>query len=160
MTRHRTVAIAAVALVALAATPAVPTGRALVVEDTETGERYLRTPVENGTTVELTYTHSVEQSLVTDSYVVDGDRLVMQEMRFGSYGWGLPSGANVTRENGRFVSERSGQHRRLTVVPGDVAGHRLRVGTQRYDLVALTDERSVDIHLTQRSAFAAATDSI
>jgi hypothetical protein len=160
MTRHRTVALVVVALVAAAATSAVPTGRTLVVEDTETGETYLRTPVENGTSVVLAYTHSVEKTPVTDGYLVAGDRLVLHRMTFESYGWGLPSRVNVTRENGHFVYDPPGELRRLTVAPGEVAGHRLHVGNRSYDLVSLTDERSVDIHLTRRSAFAAATDPV
>ncbi|MDS0260154.1 DUF1850 domain-containing protein [Haloarcula sp. S1CR25-12] len=160
MPTARTVALAAVALVALAAAPAVPTGRALVVADAETGEAYLQTPVENGTAVTLAYTHSVEKTPVRDVYVVDGDRLVAARMTFESYGWGLPSRANVTREDGRFVSDPSGAYQRITVAPGDVAGHRLRVGNRSYDLVGLTDERSVDIHITRRSAVAAAADSL
>lgn len=160
MARHRAAALAAVALVALAVAPAVPTGRTLVVADTETGETYLHTPVENGTTVTLAYTHSVEKTPVRDVYVVDGDRLVATRMTFESYGWGLPSRANVSRQDGHFVYDPPGAHRRLTVAPGDVAGHRLRVGNRSYDLVGLTDERSVDIHITRRSAVAAAADSL
>ena len=160
MARHRAVALAAVALVALAVAPAVPTGRTLVVADTETGETYLHTPVENGTTVTLAYTHSVEKTPVRDVYVVDDDRLVATRMTFESYGWGLPSRANVTREDGHFVYDPPGAHNRLTVAPGGVAGHRLHVGDRRYDLVELTDERSVDIHITRRSAVAAAADSL
>jgi len=64
--------------------------RTLVVADAETGERYLTTPVENGTTVALEYTHSVEKSRVYDEYTVRGDRLEMTRMEFESYGWGYP----------------------------------------------------------------------
>ncbi|MDS0282510.1 DUF1850 domain-containing protein [Haloarcula onubensis] len=160
MARHRAAAVAAVALVVLAVAPAVPTGRTLVVADTETGETYLRTPVENGTTVTLAYTHSVEKTPVRDVYTVDGNRLVATRMAFESYGWGLPSRANVSREGGQFVYDPPGEYRRLTVAPGDVAGHRLRVGNRSYDLVELTDERSVDVYVDRRSAVAAAVDSL
>ncbi|WP_135303576.1 DUF1850 domain-containing protein [Haloarcula amylovorans] len=156
MSRRFAVAAALLAILALGTASAVPAQRVLVVEDAQTGEAYLTTPVENGTTVALEYTHSVEKTRVYDGYTVDGDRLVMTRMEFESFGWGLPSGANVTRENGTFVYDPPGELTRLTVAPGHVAGHRLHVGNQTYDLVALTDERSVDIHVTRRSALAAA----
>ncbi|GGO03415.1 DUF1850 domain-containing protein [Haloarcula pellucida] len=160
MTRRVAVALAFVALLALGTAAAVPTQRVLVVEDAENGEPYLTAPVENGTTVALEYTHSVEKTRVYDGYTVRGDRLVMTRMEFESYGWGLPSGANVTRENGTLVYDPPGAYTRFTVAPGAVAGHRLHVGDRTYDLVALSDERSVTLHLTRRSALAAATDSL
>ncbi|MBX0296019.1 DUF1850 domain-containing protein [Haloarcula nitratireducens] len=156
MSRKFAVAAALLAVLALGTASAVPAQRVLVVEDAQTGETYLTAPVENGTTVALEYTHSVEKTRVYDGYTVDGDRLVMTRMEFESYGWGLPSGANVTRENGTFVYDPPGALTRLTVAPGSVADHRLHVGNRTYDLVALTDERSVDVHVTQRSGLAAA----
>ena len=155
------VLVLVVALVAATAgSGALAPQRTLVVEDTETGETYLTVPVANGTEVALEYTHSVEQTRVYDEYTVRGDRLVMTRMEFESYGWGLPAGANVTRENGTFVFDPEGAYTRLTVSPGSVAGHTLIVGQERYDLVAMSDERAVDIYLTRRSALAAATDSL
>ncbi|WP_254272691.1 DUF1850 domain-containing protein [Haloarcula marina] len=154
------VALAVIAVLALGTASAVPTQRVLVVEDTETGETYLQTPVENGTTVALEYTHSVEKTRVYDGYTVRGDRLVMTRMEFESYGWGLPSGANVTRENGTLVYDPPGSYARVTVAPGSVAGHRLHVGTETYDLVALSDERAVDLHLARRPALATITDQL
>ncbi|MBX0322407.1 DUF1850 domain-containing protein [Halomicroarcula sp. F13] len=160
MSRRVAVALVLAAVLAVGTVAAVPTQRTLVVEDAETGETYLTVPVENGTTVALEYTHSVEKTRVYDGYTVRGDRLVMTRMEFESYGWGLPSRANVTRENGTLVYDPPGVYTRLTVAPGSVAGHRLHVGDRTYDLVALTDERSVTLHLTRRSALATATDSL
>jgi|AntDeeMinimDraft_4_1070355.scaffolds.fasta_scaffold00131_19 hypothetical protein len=134
--------------------------RTLVVADAETGERYLTTPVENGTTVALEYTHSVEKSRVYDEYTVRGDRLEMTRMEFESYGWGLPADANVTLENGTFVYDPDGSVSELTVKPGRIAGHRLHVGDSTYDLVNRTDARSVRIHLTDRSTIAATFDEV
>jgi hypothetical protein len=149
-----------VVLVAAGSAAAVPHGRVLVVEDAETGERYLQAPVDNGTVVALEYTHSVEQTRVYDEYTVRGDRLEMTRMEFESTGWGLPTDVNVTRQNGTFVYDPPGVYERVTVAPGAIAGHRLHVGPRTVDLVALSDERSVHVHLVRRSALAAATDSL
>lgn len=121
--------------------------RVLVVADAETGDRYLTQPVANGSTIALEYVHSVEKSRIYEEYTVDGDRLVETRMEFESYGWGLPADANVTEVNGTFVYDPPGSLTRLTVAPGEIAGHELHVGTDTYDLVALTDERAVTLHL-------------
>jgi len=160
MSRRIIVVIALVALLAFGTASAVPAQRVLVVEDTVTGETYLTTPVENGTTVALEYEHSVEKTRVYDGYTVRGDQLVMTRMEFESYGWGLPSGANVTRENGTLVYDPPGSYARITVAPGDVAGHTLYVGDGRYDLVAMTDDRSVDIRIERRSAIEVSMDAL
>lgn len=139
-------------LVAAGGAAAVQSERVLVVEDADTGERLLTAPVENGTTVTLAYNHSVEGSPVRDVYAVRGDRIVMTRMEFASYGWGFPAGANVTRENGSFVSRPDDVRlSELYVSPGDVAGHRLRVGAETYDLVALSNGETVRIHVERRN---------
>lgn len=126
-------------------------GQVLVVERVDSGDPVLTVPVENGTPVGLTYTHSVEKSRVYDGYTVVGDRLELTRMEFESYGWGLPAGADVTHENGTFVYDPPGNVTELYVSPGERAGHRLHVGDRTYDLVARSDARSVRIHLERRT---------
>ncbi|EMA03817.1 hypothetical protein SAMN05443574_102366 [Haloarcula vallismortis] len=157
--RRRYVAIAVlVTLLLIGTVAALPGGRALVVEDAESGEQYLTVPVEDGTTVALEYMHSVEKTRVYDEYTVRGDHLEMTRMEFESFGWGLPSGANVTRQDGMYVFDPPGNYTRVTVSPGDVAGHNLHVGGETYDLVARTNGHSVHLYVTQRSSFGAAKD--
>lgn len=140
---------------------AVPGGTVLVVEDAETGETLLTTPVENGTVVALEYNHSVEKSRVLDVYAVRGDELVMTRMEFETFGWGLPARANVTNENGTFAFDPEGSFHELYVTPGTIAGHRLHVGSETYDLVALAGgENSVRLHLVQRSVLATGIETI
>ncbi|MDH5020705.1 DUF1850 domain-containing protein [Halobacterium rubrum] len=152
--------LVALAVATATAAAAVPGERVLVVEDAETGQQYLTVPVEDGSTVALEYTHSVEQSRVYDGYTVRGDRLEMTRMEFESYGWGLPAGANVTEENGTFVYDPPGNTTRLTVAPGRVAGHELHVDGATYDLVAVSDAESVDVHLVHRTLLTETLHSI
>jgi len=150
--RVRLVVSVALALALLAAFPVVlPSDRTLVVERGETGETLLSRPVENGTTVALEYTHSVEKSRVYDGYTVRGDKLEMTRMEFESYGWGLPAGANVTRQNGTLVYDPPGAVTELYVSPGEIAGHRLHVGDRTYDLVEVSGGHSVRLHVERRS---------
>ena len=145
-------AIGVLAIVVAAAT--APVGAVLVVEDIETGERYVTAAVSEGSTVALEYTHSVEKSRVYDEYRVDGETLVNTRMEFESYGWGLPARVNVTNVNGTLVYEPDEPITvldELSVSPGRIADHTLIVDDRRYDLVAVTDGNDVRLHIERRS---------
>ena len=147
-----TALLVAVVLIGVAAT--APVGAVLVVEDIETGERYLSEPVDSGSTVALEYMHSVEKSRVYDEYRVDGQTLVNTRMEFESYGWGLPARVNVTNVNGTLVydpPEPITELERLSVSPGRIAGHTLIVDGREHDLVAVTDANDVTLHIERRS---------
>jgi hypothetical protein len=144
--------VAVVALVALAAT--APIEAVLVVEDVETGERYLTEPVNDGSTVALEYTHSVEKSRVYAEYRVDGTTLVNTRMEFESYGWGLPARVDVTNVNGTLVydpDEPITELDDLSVSPGRIADHTLIVDGRRHDLVTATGGSDVRLHIERRS---------
>ncbi|KOX96802.1 C4-dicarboxylate ABC transporter [Halorubrum tropicale] len=148
-------AVVAVALCLSIAGAAVaaPSGQVLVVEGIDTGERYLTHPVDDGSTVALSYTHSVEKTPVYDEYRVEGETLVNTRMEFESYGWGLPSRVNVTNVNGTFVYDPPGPIttlETLSVSPGRIANHTLIVEDTRYDLVAETGARDVRIRVERR----------
>lgn len=132
---------------------ALLSGPVLVVEDIDTTERYITQPVDDGTTVGLTYTHSVEKSRVYDEYRVQDSRLVNTRMEFESYGWGLPAGANVTTVDGTFVYDPASpiaEFDSLSVSPGRVAGHTLTIGGRQYDLVETTNASDVRIYVERR----------
>lgn len=150
-TLGRLAAIFFVLVLTVGASAAVPGGNALVVSDAETGEELLTVPVSEGTTVALEYTHSVEKTTVVDEYTVRGDRLNMTRMVFHSYGAGLPARADVEKVNGSFVFDPGGSYEEVFVKPGHVAGHELHVGDETYDLVELSDARSVRLSIENRS---------
>lgn len=126
----------------------------LVVADADTGATLLAVPVADGDRVTLRYTHSVERTPVEDVYRVDGTVLDNDLMRFQSYGWGLPAGANVTLDDGWFVFDPDRQYGEVYVKPGRVAGHELTVGGTTYDLVALSNAESVRIAVERRGMVA------
>ncbi|ELY54051.1 DUF1850 domain-containing protein [Natronolimnohabitans innermongolicus] len=153
LTRRRLVAsaFAAFGATAVAAT-AARSDELLVVADAETGERLLEVPVEQGQEVTLAYTHSVERTPVEDVYVVDGDELRADRSVFRSFGAGLPVD-DIERTDDGYVADGDGSYDELSVSPGDIAGHELVVGDDRYDLVAAADGRVV-LFVTDRSATA------
>ncbi|ELY86047.1 DUF1850 domain-containing protein [Natrialba taiwanensis] len=149
-----TALLVAAILVFIAVAVTVPVETVLVVEDIETDEQYLTEPVSDESTVGLEYTHSVEKSRVYDEYRVDDQTLVNTRMEFESYGWGLPTGVDVTTADGMFVYEPSepiAQLHSLSVSPGQTAGHTLIIDDHRYDLVTATNASDVCIHVEQRS---------
>lgn len=148
---RRLVIVLVIALLVTGLGAALSPDLVFVVERADTGETIIAQPVANGTTVGLVYTHSVEQSRVYDGYAVRGERLELTRMEFESYGWGLPAGANVTRENGTFVYDPPGTLRELSVSPGEIAGHRLQVGERTYDLVERADGQTVRMSVERRS---------
>ena len=131
--------------------------RTLVVADATSGERLLEIPVDDGEEVTLAYTHSVERTPVEDVYAVDGDELRAVKSVFHSFGAGLPT--NVTRTEEGYVAEGRDSHEELFVVPGEIAGHELVVGDDRYDLVAVADG-GVVLSLTDRSVGDALEDRL
>ncbi|SFC16125.1 hypothetical protein SAMN05444422_10570 [Halobiforma haloterrestris] len=150
MTRaiHRRTAVVFLALLgatALLAGVVVGVGTALtadatlVVEHADGGDRVLEVPVDEGTEVTISYMHSVEKTPVEDIYVVEDGALRMDRMVFVSHGAGLPSDADIEETDDGFVVYPDGTYERLNVVPGEIAGHELIVGDERYDLVERTD---------------------
>ena len=156
MNRRRTVAVAA-ALGLVFAAAAVSVGfaaanpqRVLVVADADTGDPLLTVPVHEGSTVTLSYTHSVEKTPVEDVYTVNGTRLDNTLMRFESYGWGLPARENVSLRDGWFVFDPDRSYDEFYVKPGRVAGHTLTVDGETYDLVELSNADSVRLSVERR----------
>ncbi|WP_323191151.1 DUF1850 domain-containing protein [Halostella sp. PRR32] len=130
---------------------AVPVDRTLVVSDAGTGDRLLVVPVEDGTTVDIEYTHSVEKTPVVDAYEVREEKLDNVRMEFSSYGAGLPANQEIERENGSFVFDPDRAYERLVVNPGAVAGHTLTVGDEQYDLVTLAGGEAVVFTVERRT---------
>ena len=148
---------------AIAGVGAVSNGgqRVLVVEDAATGERLLATPVTEGTSVALDYAHGEARTPVRDAYSVDGTKLELVRMEFRSYDKRPPTRAAVTAtENGTFVYRPGSVYDHVYVKPGRSAVRHLVVGDRTYDLVALSDARSVRLFVVRRSALASAVDGL
>lgn len=149
--RGLAVAVALLAVAAGALAGGAAADPVLVVED-ESGEELLTVPVEENSTVVLSYTHSVEKTPVRDVYAVRDGGLTMTYTEFSSYGAGLPSTAPVERSgNGSFIFRPPDRHyEEVWVATGRIAGHELVVDGERYDLVELADGGSVRLRVARR----------
>lgn len=150
--RRSWLAIGLVGLCCLAALWGVAgagTGQTLVVATS--GSELLSTPVDEGSTVVIEYTHSVERTLVRDIYTVENGVLVMTRMEFSSFGAGLPAQAEVTVENGRYVYEPPAtRYDPLRITTGSIADHDMVVDGQRYDLAAMAEQNTVELRIQER----------
>jgi len=149
------VAILAAATGAAFATGAVDTvagGSTLVVTD-ESGTELVTAPVSDETEIVIEYTHSVEKTTVRDVYVARDGELAMTRMEFSSFGAGLPSQADVTERDGRYVFEPPSEpYATLHLKTGTVADHDLIVGGERYDIAEMTDGGAVELTVERRMA--------
>ena len=146
-----TLATATGAGYALGAVDAVAGGPTLVVTD-DSGTELVTTPVSEETEVVIEYTHSVEKTTVRDVYVPRDGELVMTRMEFSSFGAGLPSQADVTERDGRYVFEPpSESYSTLHLKTGTVADHDLVVGDERYDIAGMTDGGAVELTVERRA---------
>lgn len=124
--------------------------RTLVVTH-ENGTELVAVPVDGDTEVVVEYTHSVEKTLVRDVYAPADGALRMTRMEFSSFGAGLPSHADVTERDGRYVYHPpQTEYQILRVKTGAVADHDLIVGDERYDIAAMSGGRSVELTVERR----------
>jgi hypothetical protein len=137
-------ALAGITTVAVSSTA----DRTLVVSESSSGDRLFELPVEQGDEITIAYTHSVQRTPVEDVYIVDGSTLRADRSVFHSFGAGLPT-ENVERTDEGYVVEGRTTYDELHVSPGEIAGHELVVGSERYDLVEAADG-SVTLSLTER----------
>ena len=66
-------------------------GKYLILEDDETGEIYKKIPVEDLDEFEITFTHSVNKSPVTDIYQIRDGEIYLTGNIYYNFGAGVPT---------------------------------------------------------------------
>lgn len=126
-------------------------GEPTLVVTAENGTELVADPVSDETEIVIEYTHSVEKTTVRDVYVPRDGELVMTRMEFSSFGAGLPSRADVTVRDGRYVYEPPAEsYPTLHLKTGAVADHDLIVGDERYDIAGMSDGGAVELTVERR----------
>ena len=72
--------------------------KVLLGSDFKTGEYYKSWRIKEGDQFTVEYIHSVQLTPVTESYIIDGYDIILEETTFKSYGAGLPSTTPYTFE--------------------------------------------------------------
>jgi hypothetical protein len=120
--------------------------------ETESGETVVSEPVDEESEIRIEYIHSVEKTPVIQHYTIEDTTLVLSHSEFRSYGAGLPSTAEVEHtDDGAFLRQIDEPRERITLRPGETAGHILVVDDEEFDLVSLAEEGSVEIETTERT---------
>ncbi len=114
-------------------------GVAVDVVETKTTRVLWRRVVASGERIELRYTHSVERTPVIEEFRAERAGLRLVAMRFVSQGAGLPT-EGYTREDGWFVLRTDRRVNPLPLRVSRIAGHRLHLGAEEADLVALAGD--------------------
>jgi hypothetical protein len=114
-------------------------GLDLTIADLGSGRVFWHRAVQPGERIELHYVHSVERTPVVEVFRAEADGLWFIEMRFVSQGAGLPT-QGYAREGDHFVLRGNQKVGGLPVRVSAVAGHYLRIGDDRVDLVRLTGD--------------------
>ena len=70
---------------------ALPEEQMLVIREGDTKKILWERPVVEGEIVAISFVHSVNQSPVTESYQVMGDEFLFHELRFQTFGAGMPT---------------------------------------------------------------------
>jgi len=123
-------------------------GLVVTVADLGSGRVLWHRAVRPGDVIELHYLHSVERTPVVEVFRAASDGLYLVEMRFVSQGAGLPTQGYV-REGDHFVLRANRKIGELPLRVSAVAGHYLRVGDDRLDLVRLAGDGAA-VSLTSR----------
>lgn len=107
-----------------------------MVENQETGRVYYETDATDGLEITLRWIHSIEHEPWQETYVVEGDHLILTEVAIKSYGAGVDAdpGGETTIENGviytRGINKRFDD---LRWVHSHDTQHTLRVGDHFID---------------------------
>jgi hypothetical protein len=127
--------------------------KGLIIADAESGERYGRWPVKEGTEFAIEFVHSVNLSPVRDVFQVRGRRIVPVATVFSSFGAGmqatLEEGESLIRNDDgtmRIVGF-SRSFESLAYIVGTVSDHVLYIGEER---ISLRDRCGRNAHITVR----------
>lgn len=109
--------------------------------DTDQGARLI-IPVEKGDSFSLKYTHSVQKTPVTETFIIIGaDELVLDSTIYETYGVGLPflpSEGRFQQQGGKFILSGLGRKfGKVALHAGPIAGQVLEIGNQTIPLYAL-----------------------
>ena len=113
--------------------------RVLEVKDSVSGRSYGRWSLEEGGEFAIEFVHSVNQSPVRETFVIEGRMIRLQALRFYSYGAGMPSYLEAGQELSRdgdalLITGFSTSFRELNLIVGTVSDHLLFINEETFSL--------------------------
>ena len=113
--------------------------RALVIRDSASGRTYGRWSLEEGGEFAIEFIHSVNQSPVKETFVIEERMIRLQELRFFSFGAGMPSdlgeGQELSRDgDAMIITGFNTSFRELNYIVGTVSDHLFFINGEIYSL--------------------------
>lgn len=124
----------------------------LVVQNQETGQVYYQTDAQDGLKVTLRWIHSIEHEPWQETYFVEGNGLILDEIAIKSYGAGVDGdpGGITTVENGViYTREINRRIEDLRWVHSHDTKHTLRVGDHLIDTTDIEHRAFVVLKITE-----------
>ena len=117
-------------------------GIALTIQDAELGKVWEKLPVKEGEEFVVEFTHSVHQSPVRETFVIEGMRIRPVMSRFYSFGAGMQSdleeGQAMSFDNGAIcITGFSVSFKELIYIVDGLSNYRLIIGDRAIDLYEL-----------------------
>lgn len=125
-----------------------------LLKDADSGEVYLKVPVKEGDIFSITFVHSVNQSPVTDEFLVLEEGFKSHRTLFTSFGAGMETGTEegqvlMYEEDGTMVlSGFQNHYERFQLIVGTVSDHMLKISGKEISLRELCGKNaSVEISI-------------
>ena len=109
--------------------------------------KYIRSwKIKDGESFTVEYTHSVQLTPVSETYIIDKGRVILVESYFESYGAGLPATTpykfEITDEGFRIYEINEVIEYLIYRTGAEVANHKLILGDHEYNFLDFSEPRS------------------
>lgn len=128
--------------------------KTFLLKDADSGEVYLKVSVKEGDIFSITFVHSVNQSPVTDEFLVLEEGFKSHRTLFTSFGAGMETGTEegqvlTYEEDGTMVlSGFQNHYERFQLIVGTVSDHMLKISGKEISLRELCGKNaSVEISI-------------
>ena len=117
--------------------------RVLQIKDSNSGRIYGRWSLEEGDEFSIGFIHSVNQSPVRETFIIENGMIRLQALRFYSYGAGIPSDLDEGQMLGRdgdamIITGFNTVLNELNLIVGTIADHLLLINGEELSLQELT----------------------
>lgn len=120
--------------------------KVLLATDFKTGTYIKSWKASNGGSFTIEYTHSVQLTQVTESYVIKENKIILMESYFQSYGAGLPATTpykfEITEKGFRIYDINQVMEDLIYRTGAERANHKLIIKNKEYVFLDFTEPRS------------------
>lgn len=120
--------------------------KVLLAIDYKTNEYIRSWKIKDGESFTIEYTHSVELTPVSETYIIDKNKIILIESHFKSYGAGLPATTpykfEITDRGFRIYEINEVMEYLIYRTGAGIANHKLILRDEEYDFLDFTEPRA------------------